>query len=85
MTTNGSSGHEPVEVTLYVDNSDHRLRKGDHAYNLGLTLQAAVDAAVDEEHYNWGPGPHSVSVQFGVEFTKVNPGDIGAYKVVIND
>ena len=85
VTTNGSNGHEPVEVTLsFADpRSKYPLRKDDHSYNLGQTLQAACDAAVDD--YDWGPGPHTVTVQFGVEFTKRNPGDIGAYKVVISD
>jgi hypothetical protein len=85
VTTNGSSGHEPVEVTLYVDNSAHGLKKGDHSYNLSQTLQAAVDAAVDDDDHDWGAGPHTVTVQLGVIFTKVNPGDIGAYKVTITD
>jgi hypothetical protein len=82
---NGTSGRDPVEVTLRVDDPEnvrYPLRKDDHAFNLSQTLQAAVDKAIDD--VNWGPGPHEATVRFGVEFTKRNPGDIGAYKVALS-
>lgn len=72
-----NQGRGQIEVTLSIH--EHRLVPDDHFKNFGKALQKAVDEAADA----WGPGDHTANIQMAVTFRKVNPGEIGGYKIVL--
>jgi hypothetical protein len=79
MHEQGEGGDvERNQIIVDVGADEEGLMAGEHFRNFGVALQRAVDQAAD----TWGPGTHTASVQLVVSFRKVNPGEIGGYRVI---
>jgi hypothetical protein len=78
QSNGGNGGRDQIVETVVVD-YDGTISPEAHFDRFGQALQRAVDRAVDE----WGEGPHAANVQFAVRFKRVNPGQIGEYRVVL--
>jgi hypothetical protein len=76
--SNGGGERDQIVETLEFD-YDATIRPEAHFERFGQVLQNAVNRAVDE----WGDGPHAANVQFAVKFKRVNPGQVGEYKIVL--
>jgi hypothetical protein len=64
---------------------EFRERPSMHFQKFGEALQLAVDAAFDDEADRWATdGELTASVTYEVVFRKVNPGQIGDYRVTIS-
>lgn len=64
---------------------EFRMRPSMHFQKFGEALQLAVDAAFDDEAERWATdGELTASVSYEVVFKKVNPGEIGQYRVTIS-
>ena len=80
MKEQGEGGNgERNQIIVNVGVDEEGLRRGEHFHNFGQALQRAVDQAAD----TWGPGTHTASLQLVVTFRKVNPGEIGGYRIVL--
>jgi hypothetical protein len=80
MKEQGEGGNgERNQIIVDVGVDEEGLRRGEHFHNFGVALQQAVNDAADQ----WGPGTHTASLQLVVTFRKVNPGEIGGYRIVL--
>lgn len=73
-------------VTLTEEEArEFRTRPAMHFQKIGEALQLAVDAAFDDEEERWATdGELTASVSYEIVFKKVNPGEIGQYRVTIS-